>query len=346
MSFSEEKRQEIIDSILEEISRSDSSPSKKIIEQFGISRQTVHRYLTSMIKKEIVEVLGEGKNQKYVLKTEEKHLKFETKGLEEDVVWRRDVKTFLPEDLPKNVLAACNHVFTEILNNAIDHSEADEVFVILKQNALDIEFIIFDQGIGIFNKIQEALNLEDPRYSILELVKGKFTTDPSKHSGEGIFFSSRIFDSFCIESGKLAFISGGKKNWDILFDDIDREIEGTCISMKISKKSDVVVKEIFDEYSDDELYGFTKTHIPVKLMDYEGDSLVSRSQAKRLIERFNRFREVILDFEGVDEVGQAFADELFRVFRNEHPEVHLIPVCMNENVGKMINRALSHIDSD
>lgn len=56
------------------------------------------------------------------------------------------------------------------------------------------------------------------------------------------------------------------------------------------------LKEIFDEYADpDKDPSFHKTCIPVKLMQHEGESLLSRSQAKRLISRFDRFTEVILD---------------------------------------------------
>jgi len=71
-------------------------------------------------------------------------------------------------------------------------------------------------------------------------------------------------------------------------------------------------------------------------MEYEGEALLARSQAKRLINRFERFLEVILDFDGVTEIGQAFADEIFRVFHNDYPDVHLIPVNCSDNVNRMI----------
>jgi len=61
-------------------------------------------------------------------------------------------------------------------------------------------------------------------------------------------------------------------------------------------------------------FGFSKTHIPVFLAAYGEDNLISRSQAKRLLVRFERFKEIILDFENVESIGQAFADEIFRVF--------------------------------
>jgi len=41
---------------------------------------------------------------------------------------------------------------------------------------------------------------------------------------------------------------------------------------------------------------------------------ISRAEAKRLVVNLEKFREVELDFGGVDLVGQGFANELFRVF--------------------------------
>jgi hypothetical protein len=52
---------------------------------------------------------------------------------------------------------------------------------------------------------------------------------------------------------------------------------------------------------------------------------------------FDRFAEVILDFEGVPTIGQAFADEVFRVFRNQHPDVTLRYVRANDSVRRMIH---------
>src|SRR6202012_1695126 len=77
------------------------------------------------------------------------------------------------------------------------------------------EMVISDNGIGIFKKIQTELGLLDERHAILELSKGKLTTDPSRHTGEGIFFTSRMFDSFDILSGGVSFAhaQGDANDW-------------------------------------------------------------------------------------------------------------------------------------
>jgi uncharacterized protein (DUF1330 family) len=181
--------------------------------------------------------------------------------------------------------------------------------------------------------------LYDARESILELAKGKLTTDPQNHSGEGIFFTSRAFDSFAIISRNLYFTHQTEKDdWLI---DIDSDTPGTSIYLRLSNTCPRTMKELYDEYAEPDEYSFNKTRVPVKLARYEGEKLVSRSQAKRLVSRFEKFSTVILDFEDVEEIGQAFADEIFRVFASNHPEVKLITAHATDAVNKMILRALA-----
>lgn len=83
-----------------------------------------------------------------------------------------------------------------MFNNAIDHSGGTAITVQINKTAISTEIIISDDGIGIFKKIQSEFDLLDERHAIFELSKGKLTTDPRNHSGEGIFFTSRMFDQF------------------------------------------------------------------------------------------------------------------------------------------------------
>lgn len=116
---------------------------------------------------------------------------------------------------------------------------------------------------------------------------------------------------------------------------------GTGVFMELSNTASRTSKQIFDSFSSDDDYGFTKTVVPVRLTQYGDDKLVSRSQAKRLLSRIEKFKTVIFDFEDVDSVGQAFADEIFRVFKNQHPEMELIYLNANKPVQQMISRALT-----
>ncbi|MEO0350594.1 MAG: DUF4325 domain-containing protein, partial [Cyanobacteria bacterium P01_A01_bin.15] len=262
-----------------------------------------------------------------------------SQNLQEDIVWIRDVAPHLAS-LPTNVLDIWNYGFTEIFNNAIDHSGGQKILIELTKNPKGAEIVIADDGEGIFQKIQRSLNLLDERHAVLELSKGKLTTDPINHSGQGIFFSSRLFDSFIILSGNVFFSHHYEKAEDWI---MERTVpkEGTFVSMRLRNNTARTCKKIFDQYSAplEEDYGFIKTVVPVRLVQYGNEFLVSRSQAKRLLARVDRFKVVVLDFDKIDAIGQAFSDEVFRVFHNRNPEIQLYAINAKDEVKKMILRA-------
>ncbi len=269
------------------------------------------------------------------------------RGLDEGRVWLHDVAPVL-RGLPANVIEICHHGLTEMVNNAIDHSGGSHLRVFVDRTREMVTLMVADDGIGIFRKITAALALPDERLALLELAKGKLTTDPRRHTGEGVFFTSRMFDRFQIASGGLVFDHDDAQVDDLL-DDIEPRYarRGTTVLMEIATKSKRTAKQVFDRFSsgpDD--YAFAKTVVPVRLARVGDENLVSRSQAKRLMQRVERFRTVVLDFAGVASIGQAFADEVFRVFANAHPDVELVPMHATPTVQQMIRRAEVARDED
>ena len=112
------------------------------------------------------------------------------------------------------------------------------------------------------------------------------------------------------------------------------------MSMEILLSSTRSIKEVFDEFTDaEEDLAFNKTVVPVKLALYEGEQLISRSQGKRILNRVEKFKTVILDFQGVSLIGQGFGDEIFRVFATRNPQIKLIPVNVNEDILRSIKAA-------
>lgn len=255
-------------------------------------------------------------------------------GLDEDKIWRKNILPVL-QNLRDNIERVLQYSFAEMMNNAIEHSNGTEIKVLLQQNDKSVRFVISDDGVGIFNKIQSTLDLDEAKDAIVELAKGKFTSDETSHSGEGIFFTSRVCDEFAIFSNGLVFT--GNSNTETVFPKEETACKGTTVCFGISKKSDVNIANIFNEYANpDAQPSFFKTRIPVKLMEYDRALLVSRSQGKRLVNRFDRFLEIVLDFKDVEEIGQGFADEVFRVWQNAHPNIKLITENCSENVLNMI----------
>ena len=325
--------------ILGNVEKHPNDISRLTAEKFDITRQAVNKHLQRLTAEKVLTVTGKTRSRVYKLCPLLEWQQTYKIGpeLAEDVVWTNDVRPVLGQ-LPDNAMNIWHYGFTEMFNNAIDHSGSQDIFVRIRKTAADTEMLVMDEGVGIFKKIQTALGLSDERHAIFELHKGKLTTDPKNHSGEGIFFTSRMFDAFDILAGGVFFAHEFGEQEDFILE-IDRFSVGTTVLMKIHNHTARTVKKIFDQFSTGEDYGFNKTVVPVKLAKYGDDQLISRSQAKRLLARVELFKTVVFDFTGIETIGQAFSDEIFRVFAQRHPEIELVPIHANSQVKRMIERA-------
>lgn len=72
-----------------------------------------------------------------------------------------------------------------------------------------------------------------------------------------------------------------------------------------------------------------------------GITCVSRSEARNVLTNLDKFKEIILDFDQVPTVGQAFADEIFRVFKSAHPDIKIETTNTNKAIEFMIGRVAS-----
>ena len=335
MKYTAEKKQTIILYILEKIAAETQSLSKVVAETFNVSTNTVHLYLNELMEKGIIEKQKRGKYilvntyQEYTFKRSAGELRSDT--LPYDLCLEKNVK-----HLSENVQRIWSYGLSEMVNNVIDHSNAENMKMFVIQNYLTTTVLLIDDGVGIFEKIKNHFNLTSLDEAICELFKGKLTTDEVNHSGEGIFFTSKMMDAFLISSSGKIFTSS-KFTDDNIFD-INEKIEGTCVFMSLSNFTHKVPKEIFDQYSNVD-GSFITTRIPLK--DIFDASPVSRSQAKRVCNRLENFEEVILDFDGIDWMGQGFAHQIFVVFQNAHPEIAVIPQNMNDSVESMYKHVVN-----
>jgi len=325
--------------ILENLAEHPKTIAKVTAERFGITRQASGKHLQRLVDENAITSHGTTRNREYALATLPEWNKTYkiTSALAEDVVWREDVEKVLGE-MPDNVMKIWHFGFSEMFNNAIDHSGGTRIVTSIRKTAIDTRMMIIDDGVGIFKKIQNALGLLDERHAVLELSKGKLTTDPDNHSGEGIFFTSRMLDDFSIMSGEVSFAHkyGSPDDWVL---EASKPNKGTCVWMELSNHTARRMKKIYDQFTSGDDIGFTKTVVPVRLARYGDENLISRSQAKRLLARVDRFKTVLFDFHGVPSIGQAFADEIFRVFRRRHPDMTVVPINASTAVKRMIEHA-------
>jgi anti-sigma regulatory factor (Ser/Thr protein kinase) len=325
--------------ILENVEDNPSDISRITSEKFQVSRNAVAKHLRTLIKEGLLRAEGKTKDRKYDLVSyvDETFTFTVNEQLEEHIVWRDTVSPLL-KDLPKNIFDICSYGITEMVNNVIDHSGSLTMGVSVERDFQWVRLAVLDEGIGIFQKIQNDFQLDDPRQALLELTKGKLTSDRTKHSGEGIFFTSRMFQKFCISSGGLYFDKYKEGDEWFLETKVQRPVKGTRVMMDIKNTATHTMEETFAAYTSEYYeYGFSKTQVPLELLQYEGEALISRSQAKRLMSRVESFKEVILDFKGINAVGRAFVDEIFRVWARNNPETKIMVVNSSEEIQKMID---------
>lgn len=259
--------------------------------------------------------------------------KFEIAGLEEHVVWEM-VKQELNLDMTVGAADVMPYAFNEMLNNAIDHSGGKFVNVKFWVEKETWAFEITDDGEGVFAKIKSGFGLDTVFESSQELSKGKRTTDPEVHSGEGIFFTSKTVDVFKLSSNEVTWIVDNLRDDQGLGSSSDET--GSRVFVKIAINTNRKMRDIFTQFSIG--HAFVRTRLTVKLSDI-GVLFVSRSQAKRILEGLDSFSEIEIDFKGVQNVGQGFVDELLRVWPKAHPDKKVIPINMVPAVEFMVNRA-------
>lgn len=337
MSFSSEKKNSIVLYLLDKIHQGDSSIVKKTADAFDITPATIYKYIDELIGKKVLEKKMRGKYE-LVKKYKAFFLKRSAGELSsEQVIFDKYIKPEISE-LPKNVIEIWEYIIGEMVNNIIDHSSAENVYIMLVSDYLNTRILLCDDGIGIFEKIKTYFDLDTIDDAVSELFKGKVTTDSANHSGEGIFFSSRIADNFAIISSDKMF-THNKFEIDSLndFPDADLPNNGTCVIVDLSNWTKKKTADVFIEYEDDN-GDFIKTKISIG--SYFDGSPVSRSQAKRLCNRLNSFKQIELDFDGIEWMGQGFAHQLFVVYQNANPGVELLPKNMNEAVQRMYNHVI------
>lgn len=341
------------DQILELAKKNKRLKAAEVAGKFEVSRQYASLMLSELVSGGNLLKIGSTRNAEYVLPEYAlQHLeifpvkivkKFQNRSLEEHKVLDEIEAQFPPIlKLSENVRSIFTYAFSEMLNNAIEHSESERISIEVFLKDGSMVFVVNDFGIGVFRNIMQKKKLKSELEAIQDLLKGKTTTMPKSHSGEGIFFTSKVGDEFILDSYGYRLIANNKIS-DIFLQEVKgsgKQKRGTKVTFKISIHSQGHLNDIFERYAnvdEESNYGFDKTEIKIKLYTLGGVH-ISRSQARRVLSGLEKFRVVVFDFDKVPVVGQAFADEIFRVFHNKHPKITLQAVNMNDAVKFMVGR--------
>jgi len=323
--------------------------TKEIAEEFKVSRQYTSGMISSLVKAGKLIKIGSTRKAFYIFPEYASRHKeiFPTKlvkALKNENLEEHKVLKEIEDNLPflfklsENVRDIFTYAFLEMLNNAIEHSQSKNIIIEVKTENKTLSFCVNDFGIGVFRSVMEKKGLQSELEAVEDLLKGKTTTAPKLHSGEGIFFTSKVGDIFILDSfGNQLTIDNKIKD---VFLKKQKSKKGTKVVFKMAINSPIHLGNIFKKYSDVETgdYGFDKTEIKIKLYTI-GGIYISRSQARRVLVGLEKFKFITLDFDKVPMVGQGFADEIFRVFHLKYPKIKIQEINTNSAVQFMIERA-------
>ncbi|MCK5331903.1 MAG: DUF4325 domain-containing protein [Candidatus Marinimicrobia bacterium] len=325
------------------LDQQESVTGKELLAGLGISRQALNKHIKELIENGLIYKIGVTRGVLYKKSTgkqkqpsQQLRRNYEIMGLEEDRAYQEfDNLLGLSQVLSANVYSIFQYAFTEMLNNAIDHSISSRCSVEVGFDDYQVSFKIRDYGIGVFYSIYSNFDLKDESEAVGEILKGRSTTMAEKHSGEGIFFTSKVGDyvQFRSHSTLLKFDNGNQE----IFLEKQKRIEGTEVCLRISRRSRRRLETIFQKFAPEEFdFKFEKTQILVTLFE---DEFLSRSSAKRLLQGLDKYRVIILDFKKVRKIGQGFADEIFRVFKKSNPEIEI----QVQNTSKPVDIMIRHV---
>ena len=199
------------DNILQLIEQKGKVTSREITETIGVSRQYVNLVILDLIADEKVIKIGGTRDAFYISKTyavehpeavpNSLKKRYVNHSLEEHQVFL-EIEDKLPglKQMPENVRSIFTFAFSEMFNNAIEHSESKVISVEVALRGNFLSFSVSDSGVGVFRNIMKKRNLQSEIEAIQDLLKGKTTTMPRTHSGEGIFFTSKAGDMFTLDS--------------------------------------------------------------------------------------------------------------------------------------------------
>ncbi len=307
-----------------------------VMRKFGVTRQAVSRHIKKLVDAGYLVPSGNTRARSYTLgRLVDAKLRFNLSEITEDQVWR-ELNQDLPADLSENVRNIVAFGVTEVVKNAIDHSWGETLRVRGRVNAAEIEVIISDDGAGMLQVIRDQLNFLDDHHLLFQLGKGKLTTRPGTHKGEALFFCLHAFDRVGIRCENLEF-THDRSTGEWQTSPLALRQKGTSVYLSIPVHSNRTLQSIHDAHSSEPgQQDLSRAFVRVAALQRDGQPLLTRSEARQLMNGLENFEEVTLDFRGVASVGRSFADEVFQVKGEIEGSTKLVWKNLSADVAKVV----------
>ena len=325
--------------ILKNISEHPDNIIKDTSVHFDISVQAVYKHIKFL--------LNEGKiykrsHARFALSSNNEKcfsLKISS-ALNPNQVW----DTFLKDhfsNVRKNVYNICINGFIEVLKNAVKFSEGSSITIRFAQCSSIVSIWVTDNGTGIYEKIRRGHCYPDLRECAFQLSKGILSSSIDSSIGQSLYLISWCFDVFEICANGVCYHKD-LNNDDWYIGSKESSSSGTSVRMSIDINSERSLKDVCRDYRLKKNTGFADTHILVDLAVFDEENFLSRTQARRILHKLNKFSKITLDFTNAKVVGNAFVDEIFRVFHEKNPDIELEYINANPDIEFMIKSNLKY----
>ncbi len=329
----------------------------ELARRLKVTRPVVTRHLSALIKEGRVVREGTGRRVRYHLWTAPPPLpaptapaatpapvaapaspvafvrRYPRAVLSEDRVWQELLQLHPAlARMSAPVQELFRYAFTEVLNNAIEHSRGNEVEVRFAQASDDtLSFEVHDDGVGLLASLRRKLSVGSVEEAVKRLSQASKPLWAEGQIGVGLFFSSRAARRFEVESNGLRWTLDNQTAQTATAAASARS--GTRVRFQGDLRPRHTLAELFAIHAERTM--IDRSRVVVTL----GTSFISRTEAQRLLRPLERYHTVVLDFRGVKAIGQGFADEVFRIWPSSHPHVTLEPINMSPGVSLMIDHA-------
>ena len=331
--------EQIKDFILENLTRHQKDIIKATILKFGLSRQAILKHMHTLISEDRVVAHGKTRDRFYELiplvnysQTIDVNSSFSP-----DEILKKQILPNL-NSVALNIYEICEFSIMALLSNALDHAQATKLHYKLYVSPNDVHFVLSDNGIGIFENLNNSLILEDIQVAAIEIAKGRITTDPQNHGGDELMTVIHLFDKVTIDSSGICLTYYNKKNeWTVTR---SSQQKGTRIHLEIKSKSRRTCQEIFRQIFDREN---KLVRIPVNLVRSDGEQVNSRIQAQSLLHNIKDLTEIEFDFKNIELIGPAFADELVRKTKEKNQIANIKWTNSTKMVDLLMSRAINRL---
>ena len=326
----------IVEAISKLLSIQDFVSSTEVAQSAGVTRQAAHLHLRRLVDEGVLVTQGSHRSSRYRYRADLVS-QYDLESQTEHDIWtveKSALKRIDPDLVEGELHRVLNFTFTEMVNNAIDHSGGRTLMVRWIVGPTTITFEVDDDGKGAFSTLRESRGLENNFQAIGELSKGKQTSAPDRHSGLGIFLTSRMAQEFTMVANEYSW-KQSTKHHDYAIGALPRVKLGTLVRCTLDRLAPVSLQEVMRSVSDPQTNRLNQTLIRVKL--FEDGLFISRTEAKLIGARLEGFEQVELDFDGVDSIGQGFADELFRIWARQNEGINIVVTNANHAVAAMID---------